>query len=167
MKKEELHADGIRLADLQARVVEVGECWQWTGYAAEGKFPQWVIGGKIRAARRIVWEAVHGHIRKGIQIGVNCGCLLCVHPDHLVARTKSKALRGRKITAAHRASVIAGKRAGSKLNIEIVRAIRASDEPIKILDAMYGLSPGYAAKIRSGERWPDMASPFAGLGARA
>lgn len=166
MKSEEFLGNGIRLSDLRARIVEVGECWQWTGYAAEGRFPQWVIGGKIRPARRIVWQSVHGEIRKGIQIGVRCGCTLCVHPDHLVARTKSKAMSGRKITAAHRASVIAGKRAASKLSIETARAIRASEASNKELGALYGVSHGYVSKIRGGRAWPDMASPFAGLGAR-
>lgn len=157
----------IRLSDLLARTVEEGNCLLWTGHANSGKFPQWRVDGKLYAARRIVYEVVHGEIPRGMQVGVRCKSLLCVHPDCLVARSRSRAMSGNPLTPHRRVAVTIGRRKNSALNLEIVRAIRASDEPGPVVEARYGLKKGYASRIRTNRCWVDTASPFAGLGARA
>jgi len=156
----------IRLSDLLARTVEEGDCLLWTGYATQGKYPQWRIKNINRPARRVVYEAVHGPIKPGLQVGVNCGCDLCMHPDHLVARPKKLAMRRIKMTRAKRMNIAHARRAKSaKLTIELVREIRASDEPGNVIEKRMGLVKGYASRIRLGKLWADHASPFAGLGA--
>lgn len=157
----------ITLAAFMARVQDEGDCLMWTGHASLGRFPQWRIDGKLHAVRRLVWQLTRGEVKPGLQVGVSCGCDRCVHPDHLVARTKSKALVGKPVTPDHRARITIGRRAKSSLSMEIAREIRASDEPGNVLEARYGLNAGYASKIRTGAVWVDLSSPFAGLGARA
>jgi hypothetical protein len=72
-------------------------------------------------------------------------------------------MTGIPLSPANRARVANGRRRKSKLNIDMVREIRASDEPGPLIEARYGLKKGYASVIRSGKRWQDHASPFAGL----
>lgn len=155
----------IRLSDLLARTVEEGDCLLWTGHSSSGKFPQWRVGGKLQPARRVVWSLAHECQPVG-QVGCNCGTLLCMHPDHLVDRTRSKIMRGRTLTPGALANITLKRRRGSTLDMDKVRAIRASDEPGGVIEARYGLKPGYASKIRHGLVWKDLASPFFGLGMR-
>lgn len=157
----------ITLADLQARTIEEGDCLLWMGYAVEGKFPQWRVGDKLYPARRVVYEMTHGYVPKKLQIGTTCGCALCVHPDHLVARSRSKALRGKPLDLARKLKIAQTKRARSALSIDDVRAIRASTAPGVEIDAQYGFSAGFASRIRLGLVWRDYAAFGAGLGARA
>ena len=72
-------------------------------------------------------------------------------------------MTGIPLSPANRARVANGRRRKSKLNIDIVREIRASDEPGNVIEARFGLKAGYASRIRQGIVWRDHASPFAGL----
>lgn len=159
----------IGLDDLLARTEPEGECLAWTGYALHGKAPQWRVDGKLWVARRLIWELTRGPLRAGLQLGVKCDCELCMHPDHLVARTKSVALRGHVVTptARVRMTLAARARSTTKLSIEKVRAIRAATGQAQEIDQEFGLNPGYASRIRLGKAWVDQSDPFARLGARA
>ncbi len=157
----------IGLSDLLKRTEVDGDHLLWTAHATHGRFPQWRIGPKCFVVRRLVWQLTRGTIPKGLQIGVKCGEDLCVHPDCLVARTKSKIMTGTKKTAATKLRIAIARRAGSKLNLEIVNAIRASGERGDVVEAQYGLRQGYASRIRTGRVWADHSNPFAGLGAKA
>jgi hypothetical protein len=166
MSTQQLTEDGlpdIRLSDLLARTVSEGDCLLWTGRAVKGKFPQWELGGKRYITRRLVYQVVHGPLPSRMQVGTRCKNPLCVHPDCLVARTASKAQRGRTMHPAHKARLTAALRARSPLTAEIIQAIRASVEPGPVLEARYGLKKGRASRIRSYESWKDIANPFAGL----
>ena len=158
----------ITLADLQARTVEDGECMLWAGHANDGKHPQWRIGGKLHPARRVVYGLAHGPILKKVQIGVRCGCDLCVHPDHLVARTRSKIYKGRTMPVATKIKIALARRAQtSLLTDEQVREIRSSNDRPRKIDAQYGLSNGYSSRIRAGVVRVEFSNPWVGLGARS
>ena len=163
-------ASTISLARVMKHAVEEGDCLIWTGYASQGKHPQIRLGGKagqVQSLRRVLYEAVHEcEIEADHQVGVRCGTLLCVHPDCLVQRPKATAMKHAVRKADHARRVAKGKQAKSRHSIETIRAIRASNEPAKVLDARYGMSAGYASRIRSGRCWVDLSNPFAGLGAR-
>ena len=154
----------IGLDDLLARVVPDGDCLVWQGYCDLGRFPQWRVSGRNQAARRVVWELVHGPIRKGHQVGVRRGCAAnCCHPDHLVARSKSRARRGMQMPAAHRSNITRTRQANSDLTWDDVRAIRASELPCPTLAAQYGISRNHVWRIRKHLTWRDTRSPFAQL----
>jgi hypothetical protein len=161
----------LSLADIMKHAIEEGDCLLWTGSAAGGKHPQIRMGGKAGAVvgvRRVLFEAVHGRpIRVGFQAGVRCGVDLCVHPDCIVERPRAEAMKRARLGADHPLRVAAGKQAKSRLSLETIRAIRASKDLCKVIDARYGLSAGYASRIRTGRVWVDLTNPFAGLGARA
>lgn len=138
-------------------------CLVWTGYAQQGRWPQWVVMGCKMPVRRMVYLAVHGWIKPGQQIGVTCGCELCVHPDHLVSRGKKKAALGQPLGPLHRLRSTRARRAKAKITPEIASAIRASDEPSVVLAQRYGIPRQHVWRIRAGRAWVDVASHWAGL----
>lgn len=165
--KTETPIPDVRLADLIARTEECGDCLEWTRHALDGKFPQWRVDGYLWPTRRLLWILTRGPIKPGQQVGVKCSNPLCVHPDHLVSRTKAKAAPRGPMPIVQRQRISSARRAKSTLDIETVRAIRASDEMAIDLDARYGLRAGYSSRIRLNKVWRDHANPFGGLGAHA
>ena len=157
----------IDLASLLARVDEVGDCLIWNCYALDGLHPQWRVGGRLWNVRRLLWLLVRGPLAAGLQVGAGCDVDLCVHPDHLAARTRSQACAGKPKTAAHRVRIALAKRADSTLTADIVQAVRMSAEPSVVLDEQLGLSRGYASKLRTGAVWRQHGCAFGGLGERA
>lgn len=160
--------ENVTLADILQRTEEVGDCMEWTGHCNRGKHPHWRLNGNLHPAGRVVWTLAHEREpSRRMLIGTRCGNPRCIHPDHLIARSRSKAnlaAGARDIT--YRVRQASLKRKNSRLTIEIVREIRASTEPANVFDARYGLSPGYAWRIRTNKAWREYGTPFAGLGAR-
>ena len=156
----------ITLETIKSRTTEDGDCLVWAGCADRGKFPKWSVDGKMKNARRVIFEALRGGIRSGQQIGILPGCCtLCVNPDHLVAQTRSERQKGSVVSPAVRARIAKKQRENYGIVTEdVARAIRASDEPAHELDKRYGLSSGYAKKIIDGKKWVDYSSPWAGAG---
>lgn len=155
----------ITLDDILSNTVEEGDCLLWTGHSSEGKFPRLRKGGGQFVVRRLLWSLAHEAMPNGLQVGCSCKSPLCVHPDHLVVRTKAKAQRGAKRTPDVCVRVATVRRAKSKLTMEVVRQIRLSDEPNRDVDRRLGLARGQAWAIRRNLAWVDRANPFAGLGA--
>lgn len=156
----------ITLAHLADRVDEVGDCMEWKLHMCDGKHPQWRVDGVCHPARRVVWELVNGPVRPGLQIGTTCGNPKCVNPAHLAARTRSKANKSARRSLIRKIRATATRRARSRLTPEIAQEIRCSDLPATHFDRKYGLSTGYAWRIRKGLAWRDITSHFAGLGDR-
>ena len=160
--------ESVGLDDLMRHARDDGAgCLVWQGHAHQGKFPQWRVGGGAAPVRRGLYQLVHGPVPRNMHVGVLCGCELCVHPDHLVARSRKRAAHRGPMRATHKLALTKSlRRKSTCMTMEIARAIRASDEPGVVLEARYGLRQGYASRIRLGLVWVDTASPFAGLGAR-
>jgi len=155
----------ITLAHLQARTTEEGDCMLWDGYTDRIGSPQWRVGGKCWPARRLLWELTRGPVPAKHQVSAHCGIAGCVHPDHLVCRTRSRIQRGarRSPATAIRIALTHRAKATARLTPAVVAAIRASDEPGRVLEQRYGLSAGRASRVRSGAVWRDYSNPFAGL----
>lgn len=154
----------IGLGDLLSRAEDDGAgCLVWRGYAGPKNMPEWKIAHKGWTVRRLLWEITRGPIRAKNQIGVSCTEPLCVHPDHLVSRTKSVALKGVVTSSATKIRLAMKGRARSRLTIEKVREIRASDLPCSQMDKKMGLCKGYTSRIRLGQVWPDFENPYSGL----
>ncbi len=156
----------IGLVELLERAEPAGDCLEWTAYATPKNQPQWCIKGKCWPVRRLLWLLTRGPLKEGQQVGVGCVNELCIHPDHLIARTRSKALRGTKKSAGSRIRMALGKRKNSALSDEAVRLIRLSNEPGPALAKRHGICNSTVNRIRNGIYRKDYASPFAQLGAR-
>lgn len=156
----------VSMDRILGRTRESGDCLEWAGYAIEGKFPQIRVDWKCYPVRRLVWQLVHGPAKPEQWIGCNCDNPLCVNPDHLVARTRSKALKGARRTVTHKQKIAKTRRAGSKVTMEMVREIRTSGERNIDLANRLGLTQSYVSRIRLGKAWVEYVTPFQGLGAR-
>lgn len=157
----------ITLEWLQARVREDEDgCWIWTLYINEDGEPRARVAGKSVAARRVLWRSIHDREPGELQVAVRCKKPGCMHPNCLLARSKSAALTGRKHSLTHRMRIAKATRTRSyALPEEEVRAVRASKlsgvEEAKRL----GKSASSINNIRRGEAWRDYTNnPFAGLG---
>lgn len=156
----------ISLVRLLERVEPAGDCLEWTAYATSKNQPQWCIKGKCWPVRRLLWLLTRGPLREGLKVGTSCVNELCVHPDHLIARTQSKALRGTKKSIATRIKIAISKRKNSHLTEEVVRLIKLSAEPGPALAKRYGINSSTVNRVRNDTYRKDYASPFAHLGAR-
>lgn len=156
----------VSMDRILGRTRENGDCMDWAGYAIEGKVPQIRVDYKCWPVRRLVWQLVHGPVKSATWVGTSCGNPLCVNPDHLVARTRSKAFKGTAKTVVQRVSIASARRKNGKVTAEAVREIRSSGESNVALAARFGVSHSYISKIRLGKSWMEYVSPFQGLGAR-
>lgn len=166
-----VHDVGL-LAYVLARVVEDGDCLRWTGWSANGH-PAGTIAGRRMLIRRELYKAAHGPIREGKIVRCNCETPDCVNPEHATLTTykavaKQLGAEGVMSGPVRSARIAAVKRAGkqAKITQKDARAIRASDEPLRVLAARYGLSKETCSKIRRGQVQREFAgNPWAGLGA--
>lgn len=157
---------------LKARCVEVGECWEWQGYLGNNtpqvsSYP----GGKKKmvSVRRLLRELVTGQAQPHGHYGNTCGNIRCVNPDHTLWKSEAAHMRamGRKrkvsaVTASklRKFRVEAGL---AKLDESKAKEIRHSDEPGPVLAERYGVSKSWINRIKRGEVWRVLSSPFAGL----
>lgn len=161
--------ENFTLDDLLHRVRDDGSgCLIWACYADHGRFPMWSLDGSQRAVRRSLYRLVHGPIRPGMQVGVRCDQALCVHPDHLVARTRSRVQRGIKMPVMHRANITIARRSASKLTAVQIAEIQNSTASTQAEADRYGISRTQHHRIRTHRQWAQVtvSSPFTGLGAR-
>jgi hypothetical protein len=155
----------LTLARLLKHTEPCGECLEWTGHAQGGKHPQVKLGGRkgrVYNVRRVLWVLTRGAVPAGRQVGVKCHCELCVHPDHLVLRTRSAAMKGVKKSLLSARRMAATKRAASRITEAMVHEIRSSDAPSMELDRRLGLGHGTAWGIRSGRSRRDFATDMLG-----
>jgi hypothetical protein len=151
---------------LLARVVEREGCLIWQLEAANnGKDPRGTIDKQRFYVRRAIWSAMHDgrQPRSDRQLGITCGCDLCVEPAHIIARTKSEALTGRVMPMLQRARIAETKRKKSNLRQEAIPGILASPLSGAAEAELHGISKDMVNKIRAGIFRRDYNSPFAGL----
>jgi hypothetical protein len=140
---------------------EDGDCLIWTGLNNSIGIP------KIRntSGRRVMWELKNGEIPPGMLVSTTCGRAGCL--EHLALSTKSEIVARSherphtkaRVTAANRRSA---RRERAKINMDIAREIRASDETGLAIAARLGISNDLVSLVRQGKSWREP-SPFAGL----
>ena len=154
---------------IQCHITLDGECWQWHGYM-QGATPMMNHGGKAANVRRLVLIE-RGVPMKGYIATYTCGNPACVNPEHTGRSTRAQT--NRKIAAdmntatnTLRVKRIADvkRNTQSKLSLDDVRQIRASDDTQRNLAARFGVTQTTVGRIRRGEMWKTFsASPFSGL----
>jgi len=63
--------------------IEVGDCWEWTGYRDTAGYGKVGINGVTQLIHRVVWEALVGPIPAGLDLDHLCRNPKCCNPDHL------------------------------------------------------------------------------------
>lgn len=160
------------LESLKARCEEVGECWEWLGYFGNG-VPQviaWPEGKKkMVSVRRLIREVSTRKTQPDGHFGVTCGNPRCVHPDHAIWRGQAAHMRHmakkRRVTPAMAMKMRQARMdiGAAKLNPEKAEEIRTSIESGPVLAERYGVSKGLINRIKRGEVWRVLVSPFSGL----
>lgn len=156
----------VTLAHLLQRTEqpEEGGCLLWSGYTDRIDSPQWRIDGKCWLVRRLLWTLTRGPVPHKQQVAVACGVPACVHPDHLICRTRARVQKGKKRPVATAMRIALGKRAAlGRLTPADAAAIRSGTEPLVQVATRYGIAKSHAWRIRRGEAWRDYSNPFTGL----
>lgn len=153
-------------AILDAKTVEDGGCLIWTG-RTNGKHSHPKYGSLVM--RRVVWEFRHGEIPPGYLVSVSCERGNCL--EHLCLCTRTEVSRkgntGTDTLVVKRAKSAAWARENiAKLDMDIAREIRASNEYCYVLAKRYGVNKSLISKIKRNLTWAEEATggnPFAGL----
>lgn len=122
-------------------VTESG-CHPWTGSKSAEGYPVCKVDGKIRSARRVIWERVHGPIPDGVDIhNHSCRNLACVNVEHLelaemgtvtMCKAGHERIRGEVCAACSRAYQAAWRAANPERFAEIQRKSREKREPLRL-----------------------------------
>lgn len=178
LTKGEKVGEGLALAE------EVGNCLEWPGPFGNGRKKNTAIvkarSDKGRtdnfAVAREVWEAAYGPIPEGLMVYRTCCNNNCVLLDHLTIGDRSAWANARKKAGAtkhHHATIlkitIARRRntVNTQEKADSVRMLSAEGLKLDDIVTQTGVSRAMCEDIRSGKSWRPLASPFAGLGARA
>jgi hypothetical protein len=154
------------ITTLKERTIEDGDCWEWTGYCANGT-PSVFHAGKMIAVRRLFTELLGGKLREGYYVA-KCGNGLCVNPEHTTYNDPKQHMKkgNRKAlkSPTRRLKIQIYKRAtNAKLTQEKADEIRSSNETSRVLAAKYGVDKSIICRIKSGQAWVNLSSPFASL----
>jgi len=162
MKQQKIHTT----TTLKEKIIEVGRCWEWTGYCANGT-PYVFHAGKMISVRRLFTQLLKKPVMDGYYVA-NCGNGLCVNPKHIIyndakehmKKGNSKALK----SPTRRLKIQIYKRAtNAKLTQEMADEIRYSEGPSRVIAAKYGVNRSVVCRIRTGKAWVNLQNPFAGL----
>jgi len=154
------------------RCTEEGDCLIWPGATNPKGLPVAWGGRATASGRRIVWEALTGQqLQPADCILMTCECVRCLNFAHMRKTDRSAVIRLGAKTGSHRSPKRAHKlrqayAARTGYDGEALAAeVRSSTQTGVELARRLGISTSAVSKMRRGEAWPAVGSPFAGLGA--
>jgi hypothetical protein len=160
------------LESLMARTVEDGDCLLWQGYITN-KTPQvgaYPDGKKTMVSvRKLMRELQTGKPQPKGSYGNTCGKYACVNPDHTI--WKSEAVHMKAMAKKRRVTNVTASKlrqyrvetGQAKLCESEAQEIRLSSESGPVLAKRFGVSKSWVNKIKRGEVWRVLSSPWQGL----
>lgn len=126
-------------------------CWPWTG-ALQGGYGIISFNRRYKLAHRAAYEEFVGPIPAGECVCHSCDNPPCINPNHLWTGTNQDNVddcvkKGRQI------NLRGSKHGNAVLTEDIVRDIRASEEPNPILAERYGVHHSQISNIRLRKQW--------------
>jgi hypothetical protein len=76
------------LAETVVRQLEVGDCWEWTGYRNRDDYGVATVSGRQWLVHRYVYTVLVGAIKQGKVLDHLCRNRKCCNPDHLEPVTR-------------------------------------------------------------------------------
>lgn len=158
------------MESMQARCIEVGECWIWQGGNDGHGKPVCKHRGKVVNPRRIVRELTDKKpLGPGVQVVPACHNPKCISPACSIRTDpKGRARIANERGAFNNPSKIRRsamtKRAKSWITEDVVSKVRSARTAVEASE-LTGVSLSHSKAIRRGEARRDYGSPFAGLGA--
>lgn len=149
----------LNMRMIHSRCRECGECMLWTGSVHDDGYPIAWHDGKHVAVRRLVYKLARGRaVERGMLCITTCGDRRCLSPEHVIQRTVSvhrKALydAGAYASPVGKKARIDGKRAVSKLSLELAEWVRESQQSHTDVAIALGVSRQMIAKVRDGVLW--------------
>lgn len=136
--------DLLRMTIMNKTVVSERGCWEWQGAKHECGYGTIMRKRKRLAVHRLSYELWVGNIPDGLVIRHKCDNPRCVNPNHLVPGTQAQNIAD----IAER-----GRYGATKLTVDQVEEIRASDEPTVVLASRFGVGLVSINRARRGETW--------------
>ncbi len=118
-------------------------CWLWTAARNSSGYGNIRIDGRIESSHRTSWVTFNGPIPIGLQVLHHCDEPSCINPDHLFLGTQQNNIDDCKLKHRRR----------RKLNLNLVRAIRADNRGQAILAKIYGVCQSNVSQIKSRKIW--------------
>lgn len=152
---------GIRtIDDLRLRTIDGdGGCWLWKGaLSSSGQPSLWLHGGHKFSAGGAIKFLLTGHKpTRGLVWAPKCRNPLCMNPAHRIEMTVLEHRRWSRSdrTLAQRIVYATLKQRASRIDWDVVHAIRASNQTHEQLAEKHGLSISMISKIRRGKCWRD------------
>lgn len=81
---------GGKTAPAIADLLEVGDCWTWTGRVEDNGYVRLFFGGERWLLHRLVWSILVGPIPEGLVLDHQCKVRSCCNPDHLRVVTQEE-----------------------------------------------------------------------------
>jgi len=125
-------------------------CWNWTGALDRDGYGIFCHEAKTRRAHRGSMELDGRPLTIGVFACHTCDNRRCVNPEHLFSGTPSENVAD----AVAKSRTAKGEAAGNaKLTAEIVRAIRASNDPAPALAKRFNVSRAAIHFVINGATW--------------
>jgi hypothetical protein len=145
---------------LRSRCDEDGDCLIWTG--AVNTRPSFILNGQKVSVRRYLYEHTRRPVSKKLFVCAGCGNMRCVNPHHVklldhkgIAEAGVKS--GRLGSPDHVARMTQSARSRSRIDINVVRSIRAAETVREACD-LSGLHESHVIKIRRNQIWREEVS---------
>lgn len=156
-----------RMDFIRARVIEVGDCWEWRGARDTSNNPVMRRLGERNGigVRRHILLSLGVSMEKRRAVPA-CGNQDCVNPAHMAAWTSSRVVKraaaatGYGHNPARNEAISAAKRKRSPFTPEQVREIRESPESGRAIARRLNRSQATIQRIRSHATWKDYRNPF-------
>lgn len=152
------------IARVMSRIVEVGECLEWTGGYSK-RSPRISYKGKLLNVRRAL--AIDAGMLKGDDdervAVVSCMNWRCVRPEHVQLLPRSEVQRrtsSRQNRTIGARKVSAKARKHAKINAQIAAEIRSSTETQREIAKRYGISQALVYAVKKGRVWREYTTAF-------
>lgn len=155
------------LARVQARCIEVGDCWEWQGATNSCSTPVFRWGGKTASVRRVLLVEYRGVSLNARVATYKCGNSMCVNPEHIESITRTRLSKRAAVSIPTnmlwQSKLASHARKRSRLTPELVAEIRAAEGTQRQIATQFGICQATVSYIRANKVWRDYTNPFAQL----